>query len=72
MTCPADAPEPEVPDIPECLVEVVDGGFLLTHRRTRETATAATVTDAVIEGMALRVNAAWKSGIIPFRTGDPL
>jgi hypothetical protein len=70
MTVP-DAPEPEVPEIPECDVTPVAGGFLLTHRRTRATATAATPADAVIEGVALRVAASWRSEIIPFRTGDP-
>jgi hypothetical protein len=61
-----------VPEIPECdVAHDGSGGFLLTHRRTRATATAATAADAVIEGIALRVVASWRSEIIPFRTGDP-
>jgi hypothetical protein len=71
MDLPPDVPEPAVPEIPECDVTAVAGGFLLMHRRTRTTATAATVADAVIEGIALRVAASWRSEIIPFRAGDP-
>ncbi|WP_327103848.1 hypothetical protein [Nonomuraea glycinis] len=67
MTFPSDAPEPEVSECDVALDQ--SGGFLFTHRRTRETATAATVADTVIEGIALRVASSWKPRIIPFQTG---
>jgi hypothetical protein len=66
------SPAPELPEIAECDVEHADGGgYLITHRRSRETAMADAHADAAIEGMILRVSAAWKLDILPFRTRNP-
>ncbi|WP_327105432.1 hypothetical protein [Nonomuraea glycinis] len=51
-----------IPEIVGCDVELVDGGFMLTHRRSGDVAIASTPAEAEIEGIVLRVAASWKTG----------
>jgi hypothetical protein len=63
MDQPNPVPKPAL-EIVGCDVELVDGGYLIAHRKSGDTAIAETVEQAEIEGIALRVVASW-------RTGDP-
>ncbi|MFI7452324.1 hypothetical protein ACIBQX_32855 [Nonomuraea sp. NPDC049714] len=61
-----------VPEIVGCDVELAGGGgYLITHKGSRDTAVALTAEQAEIEGIVLRVAASWqRPSEIPFRTGE--
>lgn len=60
---------PDIPDVPECTVQLKDGEYLITHRRTGDTETAETLEQVTTAGVILRVSAA-HAGDTPFTTGD--
>ncbi|NUW45524.1 hypothetical protein [Nonomuraea rhodomycinica] len=63
-------PPAPLPQIPECDVSLDETGlYRLTHRRTRETATASTPEQADLQGAILRAHAALTRKL-PFTTGD--
>jgi hypothetical protein len=72
MDQPNPTPKPAL-EIVGCDVELADGGgYLITHKGSRDTAIADTVEQAEIEGIVLRGSASWQNrSEIPFRTGDP-